>query len=71
MIELEEVKASIKKAEASLLKAEAAKDRELELKINDRLILLLEDKKRLTSGKETLFRPTKISKSVHYFVDLP
>jgi F0F1-type ATP synthase membrane subunit b/b' len=60
--ELQEVKRRIQKAEADLERAQERGNEELELKVNDRLNLLLnlllEDKKRLTTapaGKSIIY----------------
>lgn len=55
MSELEEVKASIRKAEADVERVKGLGSIELELETRRNLTLLLEDKKRLTSGKEIFF----------------
>jgi hypothetical protein len=59
MSELEEVKASIKRAEADIEWAKSLGNIELVLEYAGILKLLLEKEKRLTAGKETFFRPRK------------
>jgi septal ring factor EnvC (AmiA/AmiB activator) len=54
--ELEEVKRDIQKAKADLERAQERGDRELEWERDRRLNLLLEEKKRLTTGLAKLIK---------------